>query len=179
MQRELLNKLFGDVDQDQGYWWLTANPKIWSFADLKVGEEQSYTLYNENGHKRRIFQNFLDAKVGDVIIGYEANPVKKVVALAKITQANDGKSIYFEKTEGLTSPIEYLDLKVCSELEGFLLDPEHLCQVLFLPGRHRAHDSRFPAAHIQILDPECRHRALHLADRLTICGWQRRRGMRV
>lgn len=112
-----LNKLFGDVDQDQGYWWLTANPKIWSFADLKVGEEQSYTLYNENGHKRRIFQNFLDAKVGDVIIGYEANPVKKVVALAKITQANDGKSIYFEKTEGLTSPIEYLDLKVCSELE--------------------------------------------------------------
>lgn len=112
-----LNKLFGDVDQDQGYWWLTANPKIWSFTDLKVGEEQSYTLYNENGHKRRIFQNFLDAKVGDVIIGYEANPVKKVVALAKITQANDGKSIYFEKTEGLTSPIEYLDLKVCSELE--------------------------------------------------------------
>lgn len=58
-----LNKLFGDVDQDQGYWWLTANPKIWSFADLKVGEEQSHTLYNENGHKRRIFQNFLDAKV--------------------------------------------------------------------------------------------------------------------
>lgn len=112
-----LNKLFGNVDQDQGYWWLTANPKIWSFADLKVGEEQSYTLYNENGHKRRIFQNFLDAKVGDVIIGYEANPVKKVVALAKVTQANDGKSIYFEKTEGLTSPIEYLDLKACSELE--------------------------------------------------------------
>lgn len=27
------------------------------------------------------------------------------------------KSIYFEKTEGLTSPIEYLDLKACPELE--------------------------------------------------------------
>lgn len=112
-----LNKLFGDTDPDMKYWWLTANPKIWSFADLKVGEEQSYTLYNENGHKRRIFQNFLDAKVGDIVIGYEANPVKKVVALAKITQANDGKSIYFEKTEALTSPIEYLDLKACPELE--------------------------------------------------------------
>ena len=107
------------------YWWLTANPKIWSFADLKVGEEQSYTLYNENGHKRRIFQNFLDAKVGDIVIGYEANPVKKVVALAKITQANDGKSIYFEKTEALTSPIEYLDLKACPELEqmAFFVQP--------------------------------------------------------
>ena len=112
-----LSKLFGDEDQDPGYWWLTANPKIWSFADLKVGEEQSYTLYNENGHKRRIFQNFLDAKVGDTIIGYEANPVKKVVAIGKITQANDGKLIYFEKTEGLASPIEYLDLKACPEIE--------------------------------------------------------------
>ena len=85
-----LNKLFGDTDPDMKYWWLTANPKIWSFTDLKVG---------------------------DIVIGYEANPVKKVVALAKITQANDGKSIYFEKTEGLTSPIEYLDLKACPELE--------------------------------------------------------------
>ena len=100
-----------------GYWWLTANPKIWSFADLKIGEEQSYTLYNENGNKRRVFQNFLDAKVGDVVIGYEANPVKKVVAIARITQANDGKAIYFEKVEGLATPIEYLALKVCPELE--------------------------------------------------------------
>ena len=44
------------------YWWLTANPKIWSYSSLRVGEEQTYTLYNDNGNKRRIFQNFLDAK---------------------------------------------------------------------------------------------------------------------
>ena len=112
-----LNKLLGNIDQDQNYWWLTASPKIWSFANLNVGEEESYTLYNENGHKRHVFQNFLDAKVGDIVIGYEANPVKKVVALAKITQANDGEAIYFEKTEGLVSPIEYMDLKACPELE--------------------------------------------------------------
>ncbi len=105
------------LDDGRGYWWLTANPKIWSFADIKVGEEQSYTLYNENGNKRRVFQNFLDAKAGDIIIGYEANPVKKVVAIARITQANDGKAIYFEKVEGLAAPIEYLTLKECPELE--------------------------------------------------------------
>lgn len=99
------------------YWWLTANPKIWSYASLKVGEEQSYTLYNDNGNKRRIFRNFLDAKAGDLVIGYEANPVKKVVALAKITQENNGKELYFEKTEGLAVPIEYAALKECHELE--------------------------------------------------------------
>ncbi len=100
-----------------GYWWLTANPKIWSFSAIKIGEEQSYTLFNENGNKRRVFQNFLSAKAGDMVIGYEANPVKKVVAIGRITQENDGKSIYFEKVEGLLNPIEYVVLRDCPELE--------------------------------------------------------------
>lgn len=100
-----------------GFWWLTANPTIWSFSDIKVGEEQSYTLYNANGNKRRVFQNFLDAKVGDVVIGYESVPVKKVVAICRITQENDGKAIYFEKIEGLSVPIEYQTLRDCPELE--------------------------------------------------------------
>lgn len=51
-----------DSASPRHYWWLTASPKILQFSDLKVGEEQSYTLYNESGHKRRIFQNILDAK---------------------------------------------------------------------------------------------------------------------
>lgn len=113
-------ELYAKTEENEdghGYWWLTANPKIWSFADIKIGEEQNYTLYNDNRNKRRIFQNFLDAKVGDIVIGYESNPVKKIVALAKITQANDGESIYFEKTEGLVAPIEYQVLKDSSELE--------------------------------------------------------------
>lgn len=100
-----------------GFWWLTSNPKIWSFSDIKIGEEQSYTLYNENGNKRRVFQNFLDAKIGDMVIGYEAYPVKKVVAIGRITQKNDGKAIFFEKTEGLSTPIEYLRLKEAPELK--------------------------------------------------------------
>ncbi len=112
-----LDKLFSNDNKNVGHWWLTANPKIWSFAKINVGEEQNYTLYNENGNKRRIFQNFLDAKAGDIVIGYEANPVKKIVALGRITQENDGTAIYFEKTENLISPIDYLDLKACPELE--------------------------------------------------------------
>ena len=33
-------------EEDHGYWWLNANPRIWSFSDIAVGEVQSYTLYN-------------------------------------------------------------------------------------------------------------------------------------
>lgn len=104
-------------EEEHGYWWLNANPKIWSFADIAVGEVQSYTLYNDNGNKRRIFQNFLDAKAGDMIIGYESNPVKQIVAIGRISAEQDGEKIFFEKVEGLTSPIDYQTLKNCSELE--------------------------------------------------------------
>ncbi|HNX15642.1 MAG TPA: AAA family ATPase, partial [Oscillospiraceae bacterium] len=103
-------------DQERGYWWLNANPKIWSFADTAVGKEQNYTHLNENGNKRRVYQNFLNAKVGDLVIGYESNPVKQIVALAKVTK-NDGKAVYFEKTEALTNPIDYSTLHDCPELQ--------------------------------------------------------------
>ena len=104
-------------EEDRGYWWLNANPKIWSFSDVAVGDVLDYTLYNENGNKRRIFQNFLDAKAGDMIIGYESNPVKQVVALARINAKQDGEKLYFEKVEGLTTPIDYATLKGCPELD--------------------------------------------------------------
>lgn len=104
-------------EEDRGYWWLNANPKIWSYSNIAVGEVQSYTLYNENGNKRRIFQNFLDAKAGDMIIGYESNPVKQIVAIGRVSAEQDGEKLFFEKVEGLTSPIDYATLKECPELE--------------------------------------------------------------
>ncbi len=105
-------------EKEHGCWWLNANPRIWRFSDISVGDEQSYTLYNENGNKRRIFQNFLDAKEGDMIIGYESNPVKQIVAVARVTREQDGKEFFFEKLEGLPSPIDYARLRECPELEN-------------------------------------------------------------
>ena len=108
------------------YWWLNANPKIWSFSNIDVGEVQDYTLFNANGNKRRIFQNFLDAKTGDMVIGYESNPVKQIVAIGRISAEQDGEKLYFEKIEGLVSPIDYATLKECPELEHmeYFLNPQ-------------------------------------------------------
>lgn len=105
-------------DEKCNYWWLNANPKIWSFSDIAVGETQAYTLYNENGNKRRIFQNFLDAKVGDVVIRYESNPVRQIVAIGRVSAEQDGEKLFFEKVETLSSPIDYAVLKECPELEN-------------------------------------------------------------
>ena len=121
---EKLNQLIDGTSEQPAettgkqYWWLVGNPKIWSLSGMKVGEEQQYTLYNENGHKRKVFQNFIDAKAGDIVIGYEARPTQKVVGLLEISKANDGKEISFKKTESLLEPIPFSTLKVTPGLEG-------------------------------------------------------------
>lgn len=100
------------------YWWLVASPKIWSFSKMKVGDIQDYTLYNENGNPRRIFQNFVNAKKGDIVIGYEANPVKQIVAIAEIDTPSDGQHICFKKVESLQYPIDYASFKDTPELKS-------------------------------------------------------------
>ena len=100
------------------YWWLVANPKIWSLTSLKIGEEQEYSLYNDEGNKRRIFKNFIDAKVGDVVIGYESSPTKQIVNLLEISKSSDGEEIGFKNVEKLPTPIDFSTLKSTPGLEG-------------------------------------------------------------
>ena len=102
----------GDVPEEQcNYWWLCASPAVWSMTDWPVGEEQVYTLYTENGTKRRIFHNFIDAKAGDKVICYETTPTKQIIALAIVSKENDGQYIWFEKVESLANPIPFSVVK--------------------------------------------------------------------
>ncbi|MCM1198554.1 MAG: EVE domain-containing protein [Clostridium sp.] len=103
---------YGDIR----YWWLVASPRYWSFADLKVGGTIEYTVKNDKGNRRRVPINFEQAKEGDIVIGYEANPVKKIVALAKVVKASDGETISYGKTEELENPVSWLDFKDLPEL---------------------------------------------------------------
>ena len=108
-----------------GFWWLNANPKIWSLNEWSVGTEQSYSLLNANGNKRRIYQNFIDAKVGDKIICYESNPTKQILCLAELSRESDGDTISFKKTETLSTPIDLASFKEVAELQKmeFLVNP--------------------------------------------------------
>lgn len=96
---------------DCRYWWLCASPKIWSFSDIAIGDEQSYTLFNEKGNPRRIQKNFLAAAPGDVIVGYEATPMKKVVAICEVSRPHDDERMYFKKVRDLKEPISFREIK--------------------------------------------------------------------
>ncbi len=110
----------------KNHWWLVANPKIWSMQSLAVGDTIEYTLYSDTGRKRRIFQNFLDAKKEDIVVCYESTPTLQVVALAKVAQESDGDAIIFQKTEEIPNPIDLSQIKELPELEEmqFLKNPQ-------------------------------------------------------
>ncbi len=123
-----LNELMENNTESEkvyNYWWLCANPKIWSMTSWMVGEEQDYTLYNTAGNKRRIFQHFFDARVGDKVICYEANPTKQITGLAVISKESDGERICFRKVETLAAPVELSEIKTVPELANmeFLINP--------------------------------------------------------
>jgi 5-methylcytosine-specific restriction protein B len=96
------------------YWWLNANPKIWSLNDLPIGQRTTYRSHNEKGNKRQKYRYFEEVKPGDLVIGYLTSPYREVVAICRITQslhiADEGESIGFEKIEQLATPILYESL---------------------------------------------------------------------
>lgn len=119
-----LEALFNTSTQKH-YWWLVANPQIWSMRDWAVGDTIEYELYNDNGKQRHIFQNFLDAKAGDVVIGYESSPCRQIVALAEVSREQNGETIEFVKKEKLDIPIDFATIKAMESLKEmqFLYNP--------------------------------------------------------
>lgn len=105
------------LDKNKKYYWLNASPKIWSFSDIKVGEEQTYTSTNDQGNKRRIYQNFVDVQVGDILVAYESTPVKAITGLCEITNKEQDNSFSFKKIEHLLNPIPYSDIVAVEELK--------------------------------------------------------------
>ena len=102
------------------YWWLNCNPRIWDIAASPVGSTQTYTAVNADGNKRRIYKYFTQVKPGDVIVGYVASPIRKVVALCKVTKAlhttDEGEVFEFEKTRDFATPVSLPALREVPEL---------------------------------------------------------------
>lgn len=97
------------------FWWLNANPKIWSISSHVEGQRQTYTTHNENGNKRRVYKYFEQAKPGDLVIGYESTPTKQIKAIYEVTKGihttENGEEIEIELVEKLEVPVSWNDLK--------------------------------------------------------------------
>ena len=116
-------KAFPNESETQNFWWLNANPRIWSIASHEVGDIQSYTSHNEKNNKRRVYRYFEEVKPGDLVIGYESTPTKEIKAIFEITEGlhvddEQGEIISFELKEIVKEPISWEELKETRELEN-------------------------------------------------------------
>lgn len=116
-RKELLDTMHNKDDRKKRYFWLNANPKIWSFSEIKPGETIEYNSYNENNNKRRIFQRFEEAEVGDEVIAYETTPSKAIVGICKVDKPLKNNAITFKKVEQFSHPILFKDIKDIPELQ--------------------------------------------------------------
>mgnify|MGYP006277160631 CR=1 FL=1 len=107
--------------EDRSYWWLNANPKIWSIDGFKENETQDYTTHNKLGNKRRIYKYFTEVKPGDLVVGYESSPSKQVKGIFEIREGlheeKKQEKITFEMKEKVDEPISWDDLKDNPELQ--------------------------------------------------------------
>ena len=103
--------------KEKRYFWLNANPKIWSFSEIKPGETIKYNAYNENNNKRRIYQRFEEARAQDEVIAYETTPVKAIVGICKVYEPLENNTITFRKVEQFAHPIPFKDIKDIPELQ--------------------------------------------------------------
>ena len=108
------------------YWWINANPNMWILDEFQIGGIQTYSLFNDNGNKRRVFNYFLEAKQGDFLVIYESSPNKKVVGLGRICKEQDGEEIGFEIVKKFNSPINLATIQqhpILSNIE-YLKSPQ-------------------------------------------------------
>src|SRR5439155_10570170 len=63
----------------QRVWWVTANAKEWSWEQLFVDGFIDYRV-------GRLRKNYSLIQVGDLIVGYQSNPTKRILAIGRITQ---------------------------------------------------------------------------------------------
>lgn len=68
--------------QAQQVWLMVANPSQWSWSRLFDDGTVDYGF-------GRLQRNFVRARAGDLVVGYESTPTKAVVALARITNEYD------------------------------------------------------------------------------------------
>jgi 5-methylcytosine-specific restriction enzyme B len=97
-------------------WWIVANPKEWNWDRLFKEKRVSYRY----GRLRR---NYPHVKSGDLVIGYQSTPDKRVVALARVSQAfgEHGRkepSIEIEAVAPIQNGLTYDELAADRVLKG-------------------------------------------------------------
>lgn len=83
-----------NVDRKTGYWLLKMNPSTWFIDDMSVGDLTYMNTY-WHSNKRPEYENFVNTRIGDLVIGYAGKGYNCVVCTMKVTEG-----IHHENSRG-------------------------------------------------------------------------------
>lgn len=88
------------ASSDRRVWWVTANAKEWSWNQLFVDGSVDYRF-------GRLRKNYANIRVGDLVVGYQSNPTKRILAIGRITQTlhatDEGEQFTIEPVQRVTN----------------------------------------------------------------------------
>ncbi len=105
------------------YWLLVADPADFKFSDIKIDEQDFYTILNDEGNPRQKPWCYETAKAGDKLICYKASPIQKVVAFGEVC-GKDDNHLYYKKTINLPIHLTRSELLKDSDLKQVFLSPQ-------------------------------------------------------
>lgn len=76
-------------------WFVVANPSQWSWATLFTDKTVDYKF-------GRLQRNYPNVRAGDLVVGYESTPSKRIVALARVTGEYDAQETPYITLEPVT-----------------------------------------------------------------------------
>ena len=104
------------------YWWLNANPRIWDPRDHAVGSTESYTSYNDQRNKRRVYRYFQEVKAGDILLAFLTSPQREIISsftvIKPLHDSAEGEVFEFKINEHFRSPVSFQDLSDIPELSS-------------------------------------------------------------
>lgn len=100
----------------RNYFWLNASSNEWSFTSLCPGESEGFGVFNSNGNRRFNPKAYASVREGDIALGYQGNPVGKILTIGRITSvskdlADHSAEIVFTKLVDLQNGVTKEELK--------------------------------------------------------------------
>jgi 5-methylcytosine-specific restriction protein B len=97
----------GGEQKETRYWWVTANPSVWTWDELFRKKAEVF-------RRGRIQRNYEEIAEGDLVFGYTSWPKKELTAIARVKRLvpeGEKQKFELEPVQRIDTPIGWADLK--------------------------------------------------------------------
>lgn len=110
---EEINKLIqSKIESNSKFWWLHARVDKWKIDNLEIGQTESYGISDSSGRTQKYFR---DTKIGDIVIGYQGAPDKRIKGIFEVSERDLVNKISFKNLYKLENQTKLEELRKISE----------------------------------------------------------------